>query len=115
MLRKRRVVTVATDEELRRPSYRNRLKLAVRNTGIGQREWPTAIQDMFLSADGRGIGFRYICGKSFPVPLVDDVWDNERYVREFLASEVCEYPEKDRLIDLYFRVMMPDIARHFGR
>ena len=115
MLIKKRIVIVATDEELRRPSYRNRLKLAVRNTGIGQRDWPTAIQDMFMHADMRGIQFRRASGKPFPIPLIDDVWCNERYVREFLASEACTYPEKDLLIDLYFRVKFPSVARHFGR
>lgn len=110
------VVTVATDEELRRPSYRNRLKLAVRNIGIGQRDWATEIQNMFLRADMRGIKFRRACGKPFQIPLVDDVWaGNERYVRQFLASKPCQCPEKDRLIDLFFRVTAPDVARHFGR
>ena len=115
MLRRRKIVTVATDDELKSTSYRNRLKLAVRNTGIGGREFPTAIQHMFLRADMRGIEFRYATEERFPIPLVDDVWCNERYVRVFLASEVCEFPEKDRLIDLFFRVEMPNIARHFGR
>ena len=115
MLKKVRIVTVATDEELRQPSYRNRLKLAVRNTGIGQRDWPTAIQDAFLRADMRGVRFQYASGEYFPIPLIDDVWLNERYVREFLASRKCAFPDKDRLIDLYFRVEMPNIARHFGR
>lgn len=115
MLRRSQTVTVATNEELRRTSYRNRLKLAVRNTGIGQRDWPTAVQDALLHADMRDIKLRYASGESFATPLVDDVWRNERYVRVFLASEACESPAKDRLIDLYFRVEMPDIARHFGR
>lgn len=115
MLRRKRIVIVAPDEDLRRPSYRNRLKLAVRNIGIGQRDWPTEIQNMFLRADRRGTVFQYESKAPFPIPLVDDVWRNERYVREFLASEECEYPQKDRLIDLYFRVEMPNIARHFGR
>ena len=115
MLIKKRIVIVATDEELRRPSYRNRLKLAVRNTGIGQRDWPTKIQNMFLRADMRDTVFQYESKEPFPIPLVDDLWRNERYVREFLASRECEYPQKDRLIDLYFRVEMPEIAKHFGR
>ena len=110
------VVFVATDEELRRPSYRERLKLAVRNVDIGQRDWPTAIQDMLLYADMCGIEFRYSFGKLYPIPLVDDIWNgNERYVREFLASTRCVYPERDRLFDLFFRVKAPEIARHFGR
>ena len=115
MLIKKRIVIVAKDEDLRRRSYFLRLQLAVRNAGISDREWPTVIQDMFLRADMRGTVFQYESKEPFPIPLVDDVWRNERYVREFLASGECEYPQKDRLIDLYFRVEMPNIARHFGR
>ena len=116
MLRRKQIVLVASDAELCSRSYRNRLKMAVRNTGRGQRDWPTSIQDALLYADMKGIELRYPCGARFAIPLVDDVWNgNERYVREFLASETCKFPEKDRLIDLYFRVMMPDIARHFSR
>ena len=109
-------VVVATDEELGKKSYRNRLKLAVYNAGIGQREWPTMIQDAMLRACIEEIELRYANGREFVIPLVDDVWEgNERYVREFLVSRECIHPEKDRLIDLYFRIMMPDVARHFGR
>ena len=115
MLRERRIVTVATDEELRLSSYRNRLKLAVRNTGIGQRDWPTAIQDMFLRADMQGIEFQYANGKRFEIPLVDDVWRNERYVREFLASDACEHLQKDRLLDVFLWTEMLNSTRKLGR
>lgn len=115
MPKTRKTITVATDDELQRNSYRNRMKVAVQNVDIGSREWPTEIQNMFLYVDMRGIKLRYANGKPFAIPLVDDVWKNERYVRLFLESDFCEFPEKDRLIDLYFRVTYPDIARHFGR
>ncbi len=103
MLDKERIITVATDKELIDPAYRHLLKFAVRNSGISQREWPTAIQDMFLEADGLGFEYRTVSGEPYPIPLVDDIWGDERYIRDFLAAEVCEHPEKDRLIDLYFR------------
>ena len=116
MSRKVRKIEVATLEQLQSTPYRRRLKMAVENTGNGQREWPTAIQDALLHADRRNIGLYYTSGQRFIIPLVDDVWnDNERYMREFMASEECVYPERDRLIDLYFRIMMPDVARHFER
>jgi len=112
----KRIVFVATDAELSKASYRNRLKVAVYNVGTGQREWPTKIQDMFLHADMNGIDIRFPDGRKFPIPLVDDVWDNnERYIRTFFASKQCVHPAKDRLIDLYFRVMMPEIQKHFNR
>ena len=114
MLENERFIIAATDEELDHAVYRYFLKFAVRNADISQREWPTAIQDKFLEADGLGLEYRTACGKPFPIPLVDDVWGNERYVREFLASEACEFPEKDRLIDLYYRTNLA-IALLFGR
>lgn len=112
MLRRKKTVLLASTSELCDPFYRNRLKMAVRNAGMSQREWPTGIQDKLLHADMKEIELRYPCGAEFPIPLVDNVWNgNERYVREFLASETCEYPEKDRLIDLYFWLTMLDISR----
>lgn len=116
MFRERRIVTVATDEELRLSSYRNRLKLAVRNTGIGQRDWPTAIQDMFLRADMQGIEFQYANGERFDIPLVDHVWcGNERFVREFLASDACKHPAKDRLLDTFLWTEMLRATRNLRR
>lgn len=114
MLKHVRTINVA-DLELYVLPYRNRLKIAVLNTRIGQRDWPTAIQDAMLKAYLSGAQILTNAGEPFEIPLVDDVWGNERYVREFLASEGCMYPEKDRLLDLFFRLEMPDIARHFGR
>lgn len=112
----KRTICVASNTELHSLPYRNRLKLAVRNTGIAHRVWPDAIQDMFLHVDRNNMELVYPNGDAFLIPLVDDVWDNhERYVRDFLQSECCVHPRRDRLIDLYFRVMQPDVARHFGK
>lgn len=122
-------IFVASDAELEDRKYRERLKAAVcrevlhpRIAGegrhgeiIGQREWPTAIQDAMLYACIYGINLLYVTDEEFEVPLVDDVWKNERYVRVFLDSEQCKHPEKDRLIDLYFRIMRPEIAQTFGQ
>ena len=115
MPRRREIVTAATDEELKSPPYFKRLQLAVRNTDLGERDWPTAIQHSLMIADMRGTVFQYATREHFPIPLIDDVWGNERYVREFLAFDECKYPAKDRLIDIFFRIEMPEIARHFGR
>lgn len=115
MRKKTRIVIVATDEELNSPPYFKRLQMAVRNSGIGERDWPTAIQHSLMIADMRGTVFQYATREHFPIPLVDDVWGNERYVREFLVFGECKYPAKDRLIDLFYRIEMPEIAKHFGR
>lgn len=106
MFEDERTIIVATDEELKHPVYRYLLKFAVRHTDISQREWPTAIQDKFLEADGLGLEYRTACGRPFATPLVDDVWGSERYLRHFLSAEECAYPEKDRLIDSYYRTIL---------
>lgn len=110
-----KIVIAASDEQLQDLIYRARMKLAVANQGLPQRDWPDAIADMFRDADREGLRFQY-APVAYEVPLVDDVWnDNERYIRDFLASERCVHPERDRLIQLYFAVRHPRIARHFGR
>ena len=110
-----KIITVATDAELQDLVARRRRKLAVRNTVISQRQFPTEIQDMFLKAYLLGITFQY-APAPFDIPFVDEVWaDDDRFIGKFLSSDTCEFPEKERLIDLYFRVKMPDIARHFLR
>lgn len=109
-----RVYTVASDQELRSDSYRNRLKVAVRNEAISQREWPTVIQDMFLEEDGRGTRYQF-APLPYEVPLIDDLWSSDRFVRTFLLSQGRKNLVAERPLDLFFRVKRPEIARHFGR
>jgi hypothetical protein len=105
---------LATNAEIHNPHYRAKLKIAVDNIGIGQRDWLTAIQDACLHVDMQGDEI-WVPAEVYPIPLVDDVIAGERYIRDFMRSEACEFPERDKLIDLYFRIMHPQIARHFGR
>ena len=103
-------VFVATPEELQHKEYREHLQQQVLSVNISQRDWPTKIQDALLYADMASV---QIWQRWDSPPLVDDVWnDNERYIREFLASKECLYPERDRLIDLYFKLMLrPEIIK----
>lgn len=105
MPKEKRSVVLATNEELFDLSYRLGLKVAVINRGIGQRDWPTEIQHALLRADIEGVEIRYENGDLFEIPLIDCVWKNERYIRIFLASTRCEHPERDALIDLYFKLL----------
>ena len=106
--------TLATNAQLKNPPYCARLKLAVANMEISDREWPTEIQDMLLQVDMQN-GQIWTAPEQVAIPLIDDVWGDERFVRRFLASETCEHPDKVRWLDLYFRVKHPRVARHFGR
>lgn len=106
--------TLATNAQLKNPSYYARLKLSVANMDISDREWPTAIQDMLLQIDMQD-GQIWTAPEQVKIPLIDCVWRDERFVRRFLASETCEHQDKVRWLDLYVRVKHPRIARHFDR
>lgn len=110
---KRRVL-LDTTAQVSDPVCHARLKIAVRNSGIGDREFPTAIQDMLLRLYLSGTEI-WTQPERLHVPLIGDIWKSERYVREFLASETCEYPERDKWLLLYFKVMKPRIYRHLIR
>lgn len=105
---------LAKTSEITDMRYRARLKLAVENLDIGQRDWLTAIQDCLLHVDMQS-GEIWVPTEPYPIPLADDVISGERYIRDFLRSETCDFAERDKLIDLYFRIMHPRIARHFKR
>lgn len=114
MNKPKRRILLDTTAQVTDPICRARLKVAARNIGISDREWPTEIQNMLMPLDYENVEI-WTQPECLPVPLIDDVWKSERYVRGFLASETCEYPERDRWLLLYFRVMMPRIYRHIVR
>ncbi len=107
----RKTILVASDEELQNNKYMKKLKAAVRLFRIDQNEWKDLIQNMLLFADGAGYRFYFPDGQPYDIPLVDDVWKNaDRYIRDFMMYERCKHIERARLIDLYFRVMIPTLA-----
>lgn len=110
----RRSVLLDTTAQVSEAACRARLKIAASNSGISDREWPTAIQDMLMYLDANGIEI-WTQPERLPIPLIDDIWKSERYVREFLASDDCEHPERDKWLLLYFKVMQPRIYRHIVR
>ncbi len=95
-------------------SYFARLQNTVRSFPISEREWPTKIQNMLLKVDMQG-GRIMTAPEPYPIPLIDDLISSERFIRDFLATEECEILEIARIVDLYFRVLYPRIARHFDR
>lgn len=103
----------ASDSQLKLPEYRLGMKYAVTlSKVIPQFEWKTAIQNALLLADGKDIKLFDPAGMPIDIPLVDDNWSgNDRYIRDFLASKKCTKLEYDRLIDLYFRIMLPESYR----
>lgn len=106
--------TLATNAQLAKPSYVGRLLVATVNSPISDRDWPMAIQDMLLEIDMQN-GKIQTAPETVEIPLIDDVWGDERWVRRFLESDGAVDPNKVRWLDLYFRVKHPRIARHFDR
>lgn len=93
-------LTVATDAELLDPRYRMTLQWLVFRAGIGQRDWPTLIQDDLRKAYEARVHLQY-APVPYEIPLVDDV-AHERFVRDFMNGKDLSL-EAVRLIDFHFR------------
>lgn len=116
--KKKRVIVVEAKKTLENPTYQKRLWLAARNMGISRREWPNIIADAIYNFDGDimvGNGMRW------PIPLVDDVLGDPRWF-SYYFEEVEGKPRREvrlierlRLLDLYFKIKHPNIARHFDK
>ena len=105
-------LTVATNEALANPENRIRLQWRVFREGIAQRDWPTVIQDDMREADELGVRLQHAPVR-FEIPLVDDVFPHERYVRDFVnGAGACL--AADRLIALHFQIRR-HLAVHFRR
>ena len=123
LCKKKRVVYVATDAEILNEHYYRRLWIAAKNVEVSRRDWLDEIADCLR--DTCDIEILYSSGKSYPIPYVDDVFDDGemRWMGEFLRGRCCgnrprttsRKIERVKLIDLYFRIKHPTIAQHFGR
>ncbi len=109
-----RELLLATTAQINDPVYRARLKLVWRNLDISPRVAPTELQDAMMWFDLSGGQF-WLPSERYYVPLVDDVFPNERYLRDFLNSDHCINAEADKLLDLFVRLKYPRIARHFDK
>ncbi len=117
----RPVVYVATDAELRNEHYYRRLWMAFRSQEIPRREWLDELADVFRDADA---DYRYRSGKPYELPEIDDLFDDPemRWLSAFLrAGARGDIPasrsrklDRLRVLDLYFRIKHPCIARHFA-
>jgi len=100
-------------------SYKKRLWLAARNMKISRREWPNVIADAIYNFDG------YILldnGMLWPIPDIDNVMGDPRWFSYYFEADDGGDPLRDvrlierlRLIDLFFKIKYPLIARHFDK
>ncbi len=119
----KRTIYLATPKELLCESYYRRLWIATRNISIPRRDWLDEIADTFRDFEGNVI---HCSGKPFCIPEVDDIFGNDpdmRWLGYYLKPvhnrniphSKSRKIERLQLLDLYFRIKHPDIARHFGK
>jgi hypothetical protein len=118
----KRTIYLATPKELNTESYYWRLWITVKNLPIPRRNWLDEIADTLRDFEGVVIERT---GEPFPLPLVDDIFGHDpdmRWLGYFLKSDHSGvFPHSKsrklkrlQLLDVYFRIKHPDIARHFG-
>lgn len=101
--------------------YYRRLWLAVRNVRIARRQWLDELADTFRDFEGEILT---ASGLPYELPLVDDVFGDDedmRWLGYYLKPDISGvYPrarsrkiERLQILDLYFRIKYPDIAKHF--
>ena len=123
LCKNKRVIIVATKTELLSEPYYRRLRIAARNIAISRRAWLDEIVACFRDYEGL---LQYLSGQPYPIPFVDDVFGDDpdvRWMSDYLATDesglsprtIARKMERVQLIDLYFRIGHPLIARHFGR
>ena len=122
-------IVVATDEELTRRSYFQRLAIAaaalMAEAEVSRREFPNWMADVILSYEGKVM---WPHGGPFTVrdTAIDDAFNNDGSFRwlsgfiNFAEAAPRQNPQyriltRLRLIDLAFKIDKPDVARHFGR
>ena len=119
----KRKLTLTHPATLLSEHYYRRLWLATRNVDIPRRDWLDELADTFRDFDG--VIFTPN-GQCYELPLVDEVFGDDtdmRWMGYFLKPDISGfYPhsrtrkiERLQLLDLYFRIKHPHIAKHFNR
>ncbi|MEO0423895.1 MAG: hypothetical protein AAF184_16265 [Pseudomonadota bacterium] len=112
-----RTIFTATKEELTNEPLARRRWLAARNEPLSRREWPDAIARSIFGFEGT-----ILCPNKWvwPLPEVDKILGDPRWF-SYYFEETDGHPrrtprllERVRLIDLYYRIEKPAIARHFA-
>lgn len=118
----KRIIYVATKEELKCRSYYRRLWIATCNINIPRRAWLDEIVNTLRDFDGTII---HRSGLPYQVPCIDEAFGDDPDLRwlgyYMLADRTGQSPKmmsrkyhRLQLLDLYFRIKYPKIAHHFS-
>lgn len=117
--RKKRTVFLTEAEKFNNPHLRKRMWLATRNMKISRRSWPDEIADAIYNFNGN---IMVSNGMRWPIPDVDKVLGDPRWFSYYFEEGEDGEPRREvrlierlRLIDLYFKIKHPLIARHFDK
>lgn len=114
-----KVVFVASKSQLSNPVYEARLWIATRNIGLSRRKLLDAIAKAIYDHQGLIL---IEGGHVWPVPDIYEVMGEDgrwlSYYCKAVDGRPCHKPrastlERRRIIDLYFRIAHPAIARDF--
>lgn len=100
--------------EVTRPVFDARLKIVLKSLGVTDRDMPTLIQDLILKIDMQG-GAIWRPAEFVEPVLIDDVWGNPRFLREFMKSQPGAHPEKTKWLAFYVMMEHPHLYRHLVR
>lgn len=113
-----RSVYVASEFELRHPTYNWHLRKLVANSNLKRRAWRDAISDSICRFDRRNGKVMLDRTRKWDVPLVDDVFPDDpddRWLSNFakvpphpvaVVVQAASFP-RIQLLDLYFRIENP--------
>lgn len=116
-------ITLTQPSLLLSEHYYRRLWLAVRNVEIPRREWLDELADTLR--DFNGVIYQ-TDSRIYDIPYIDDVFNDDfdmRWLGYYLeADDTGRNPriktrkvERLQLLDLYFHIKHPQIAKHFTR
>lgn len=100
--------------EVTEPAFDARLKMILKSLGISDRDMPTLIQDLILKIDMRG-GVIWRPAEFVEPVLIDDVWGNPRFLREFMSAPPGANPEKVKWLAFYVMIEHSRLYRHLIR
>lgn len=119
----KRIIYLATPDELNDIHYLRRLWMAIKNVKISRRSWLEELTATFRDFNGIVL---YRSDVPYKMPDIDDLFGNDptmRWLGYFLATPPrnekaparTRVIERLRVLDLYFRIKHPHISRNFGQ